>query len=425
MYLYVLFYLFMFISMVDVLHFGFYIVGANYYDIKKFRQSTSNKPKKRGLRPLVSVLIPAHNEEAGIIRCLDSVRTNTHRKLQIIVIDDASTDSTKKLVNAYIKQHANRDIKLMYKQKNVGKAGALNHALRNGADGNLIMTLDADSVLHKKAIANATKYFENPVVVGVAANVRIMEASSFLGMLQKFEYMVGYRSKKFYSVTNSEYIVGGVASTYRRSILKQVRYYDDDVITEDIGLSLKVISEGNRENRIVYGSDVLAMTEGVQSIKALLRQRYRWKLGSLQSLLKYRALLGNRNNSFSRMLTFYRIPMAFLSELMLILEPLALGFVLYASYKIMSPSLFISAYVTISLYLLWNLWPDEHTTLFNKLKLTCYIPLLYFAFYTMNVVQFYAMVRCLLSPRKVLRISGSGSHWISPERSGKQQVQFS
>jgi len=117
--------------------------------------------------------------------------------------------------------------------------------------------------------------------------------------------------------------------------------------------------------------------------------------------------------------------MAFLSEFLLLLEPLALAFVIYASFRIMSPALFASAYVTICLYLVWNLWPDEHTSFGQKCRLSAYIPFLYFAFYTMNVVQFSAMVRCLAHPKQILRKDGSaGSHWISPERADNPQVTF-
>src|SRR5574343_13558 len=99
----------------------------------------------------------------------------------------------------------------------------------------------ADSVLHKRSISNAIKYFDDPKIVGGAANVRVMDYTSILGLLQKFEYLVAYRSKKVFSVTNCEYIIGGVASTYRTQVIKKVGFYDDDIITEDIALSLKII----------------------------------------------------------------------------------------------------------------------------------------------------------------------------------------
>lgn len=419
-----LFYLFITISIIDVTHFGLYLAGANYYDIAEFRRLARKTKLSRTKRPTVTVLIPAHNEELGIIRCLDSVRTNSHRNLEIIVIDDASTDTTTKLVRAYIAKHSHRDIRLIAKRKNVGKAEALNHALRKGVKGEFVMTLDADSVLHKQAIKNAVRYFETPNVVGVAANVRVMDSTSLLGLLQKFEYMVGYRSKKFFSVTNSEFIVGGVASTYRYSTMKAVGFYGHDTFTEDIELSLRVISQGNKTNRIVYGADVLAMTEGVQSFKALLKQRYRWKMGSLQSLTKHRGLLMNIDNRYSRMLTFYRIPMAFIGELIVLLEPLVIGYVVYLSFLLLSTTMLIGSYATITLYLLWNLAPDEHMSVRSKLKMAAYTPIMYFLFYTMNVVQLSAIVRCLFNPKQILRKTATKATWISPARQGQKQVSF-
>jgi len=419
-----MFYLFVTVALINVLHFGFYLVGANVYDIwQSFRIGKLPKNSNKQ-RPLVSVLIPAHNEEKSIIRCLDSVRRNSYRKIEIIVIDDASTDNTAQLVMNYICKHPNRSISLLVMPKNRGKAGALNHALGRQAQGDLIMTLDADSVLHKQAIKNAVTYFDDPKIAGVAANVRIMDTSTILGLLQKFEHMIGYRSKKFYSMVNSEFIVGVVASTYRRSILQEVDLYDEDTVTEDIGLSLKVVSLGNHSHRIIYAADVVAKTEGVQTFGALVKQRYRWKMGNLQNLLKNRQLFANNGEQYSRALTMYRIPMAFLGELLLLLEPLLLGYIIYLSFLFHNPSILFGAYITITLYILWNLWPDEHTSWLHKLQLTVYAPFMYFVFYTMNVVQYAAIIRCLFNYKQVLRQGESVGNWVSPERSG-QPVQLS
>src|SRR5579884_1576561 len=150
------------------------------------------------------------------------------------------------------------------------------------------MCLDADSILHPSAIERAVSYFSDPKIIGVAANVRVIGNRTTLGKLQQFEHMIGYRSKKFYSLSNCEFIVGGVASTYRKSVLKKVKFYDDDTLTEDIGLSLKLIAkEGNRRRRVTYAADVVALTEGVSSFNDLLKQRYRWKMGNLQNLYKF------------------------------------------------------------------------------------------------------------------------------------------
>jgi len=412
----ILFWVFIVISVINTAHFGLYLIGANYYDILRFRKDAQPKKRSRTPKPLVSILIPAHDEELSIVRSLDSVRKSSYRKLEVIVIDDASTDKTRAIVRDYIKRYPKMNLKLMYKRTNVGKAAAMNHGLRNGMHGELVMTLDADSLIDKKSVANAVEYFDDPKIVGVAANVQVIDMTTILGLLQKFEYMIGYRSKKFFTVTNSEFIIGGVASTYRASTLKKVGFYDDDIITEDIALSLKIVSQGNKEHRVVYGVNVLAMTEGVLNFNALLRQRYRWKMGNLQSIFKYRHLFADRSGKHSIMLTWYRIPMAFLGEILVLLEPFVIIYVLYICLQLASLGMIMGAYMVITVYLLWNVLHDEHMDVKKKLQLSSYAPVMYFIMYIMNVVQLIAVVRCLYNYRKVLRIVKTKSTWKSPER---------
>ena len=420
----IFFYVFMFISLINLVHLGMYLVGANLYDIRSFRKERAKRQRNRR-NVLVSILIPAHNEEKSIVRCLDSVRQSTVRNLEIVVIDDASTDRTLEIVNEYIRRHPdfNRPIRAIRCIENVGKAAALNRALAGGLKGEFVMTLDADSVLHPNAIQNAVDYMiDDPTVAGVAANVRVMDSMSVLGLLQKFEYMVGYRSKKFYTMSNSEFIVGGVASTYRYATLKEVGFYPDDVQTEDIALSLKVTSLGSRTHKLVYAYDVIAMTEGVQTFRALLRQRYRWKLGSMQSLFKHRNLFMNGSNAHSKALTWYRIPMSFMGEIIVLTEPIMLAVIIYLSFMALSLQAFVGAYTLITLYLLWNIWPDEHMKFTQKLKMTTYTPIMYFLFYVMNAVQFVAVVRCLIHLGQVTGREATASTWTSPERGGDTSV---
>lgn len=419
----ILFGIFVAIGFINLMHFCLYLTGANLYDIWQFRRKLKHaKTNRHGKKLLVTVLIPAHNEEAVIIRCLDSVCKSSYRKLQIIVIDDASSDSTRGLVRDYIASHPKHDITLRWKLKNGGKAAALNHALRRDACGELVMALDADSILAPGAVANAVTYFEEPAVVGVAANVRIIEEITILGFLQRFEHMVGYRSKKTHSLLNCEFIVGGVASTYRMAVLKTVGFYDESTMTEDIGLSMKVAALGNRAHRLIYASDVVAMTEGVSEFKSLLKQRFRWKYGNLQNVIKHRQLLMNPGGQFTRMLTFYRMPMALFGEVILLLEPIVLGYVLYTTIMLGNLSLIIGAYTTITLYVWLTLWPDEHLSLHNRVRLSLYVPVVYFIFYIMNLVQLVAVVRCLIKIPHLLGNQQSAGHWVSPRRIGRKQV---
>ncbi|WP_146068718.1 glycosyltransferase family 2 protein, partial [Arthrobacter sp. 9E06] len=210
---------------------------------------------------LVTVVIAAHNEEAVIVRTLESIRRSTYRSFEVLVADDASGDLTGRLVRDYQLRHPEMDLRIVRMKKNLGKGAALNAALRRHARGQFVMTLDADSIIRRDAIKNALSYFEDPHVAGVAANVQIMEETTALGILQRFEHMIGYRSKKLYSLLNCEFVVGGVASTYRMRVLRKVDFYDTDTLTEDIGLSAKITNLGNRRFRLVYGADVVAKTE--------------------------------------------------------------------------------------------------------------------------------------------------------------------
>ena len=143
----VFFYVFMIVSMINLIHLGLYLIGANFYDVRSFKAMHAKKRRARR-NALVTILIPAHNEEKSLTRCLDSVRRSSVRDLEIIVIDDASTDRTWEILNEYVRKHPdfNRPIRPLRCIKNVGKAGALNYALRRGIKGEFVMTLDADSV---------------------------------------------------------------------------------------------------------------------------------------------------------------------------------------------------------------------------------------------------------------------------------------
>jgi cellulose synthase/poly-beta-1,6-N-acetylglucosamine synthase-like glycosyltransferase len=421
----ILFYMFIFIGLINMAHIGLYISGANMYDMRQLRRRARVSKRSRTPRPTLSVIVPAHNEELVIERCLDSVRCNTYRKVEVIVHNDRSSDATARIVRAYKKKYPHFNLRLVSRRRQVGKAGGMNYCIKHHASGELIMSLDADCVLRRDAIKKAVDYFATENIVGVAANVRLLEKRTILGILQRFEHLIGYRSKKFYTVTNSEFIVGGVGSVYRRSIIEAVGYYDTDTTTEDIGLSMKIVALGNREHRLVYAADVVATTEGAHSFQALLKQRYRWKMGSLQNLVKHAGLIGTvQQGRYSRSLTWYRLPMAFLSELILLVQPFLLTYLVFLSIHAHTIGLFLGAYVTLTIYTLWTILPDEHSTGRHKLTMSMYAPVLYFFFYIMDFIQIVSIVRCLMHPSQLARRTKNESIWVSPKRVG-QQTQFS
>jgi cellulose synthase/poly-beta-1,6-N-acetylglucosamine synthase-like glycosyltransferase len=428
----VTFYLFAFISGLYVIHLGLYLISANFYDIwqsrrlseryYKYHQKRQNTPshKHPGQHNLVSIIISAHNEEKVIVRCLNSIRQSSYPNIEVLIADDGSIDKTKQLVRDYIIRHPEMDLRVYRMRRNIGKGAALNVLLKRHVRGEFVMTLDADSVLRPDTVTHAIAYFADPNIAGVAANVRIIDEQTILGVLQKFEHMVGYRSKKMYSLLNCEFVVGGVASSYRMDVLRTVGFYDTDTVTEDIGLSIKITSLGNQTHRMVYAANVVAMTEGVSTFRALVRQRYRWKYGSFQNLIKYRSLFFNLSSRYSRTLTCYRIPMALISEFGLLMAPLAWGYVIYMTFVQYNPTLIIGAYATITLYMLLTIWFDENLRPIGRLKLSGYALISYFIFFIMDLVQLIGITRCVWHTQSLLLQKNIGSSWVSPSRIGKR-----
>ena len=162
------------------------------------------------------------------------------------------------------------------------------------------------------------------------------------------------------------------------------------------------------------------MTEGVGSFRALFKQRYRWKYGSLQNLVKYRRLVGNLSKDYTRTLTLYRLPMAFLSEVIILSAPVVWGYVIYASMAAHDPRLAVGAYFTITLYSLMTLWFDEHTNFLNRLRLSIYAPFMYFIFFIMDLVQLVAVMRCVGRLHYLIKQKDVGNTWVSPTRAGRE-----
>lgn len=418
-----LFWAFVVTGLVNMLHIGFYLTGANIYDMQQFKRKARQKRNHQKL-PLISIVFATYNAEKIAHRTLDSLAKLKYPNYEVIVVDNGSPDKTRKVIRDFIKTHPKVSIRLVSKRLNVGKGAAINYGVKNYAKGEFIMMLDDDSVLHPMALRNVVRYFDDPKVVGVAANVRMIQEPTVLSVLQTLEHLISYRSKKAFTVTNCELIVGGVASTYRHTTLKEVGYYDLGTMTEDITLSMKIAALGNKDYRLVYASDVVAATEAVDSFKALARQRFRWKYGSLQSLVRNISILGSTSNKYTRMLTHYRMPMAIIGEVLLLVEPILLCYLLYVSIMMQSVGFILGSYGLITLYLLLNIMPDEHMSIKQKLRMTLYAPFAYFIFYIMNVVQVTAAVRSLLRGKALIKQTHDNGTWKRATARGSASAAF-
>ena len=391
------------------------MVGVDIHDARSSRVFK----KTRVYRPWITVIVPAYNEELVIKRCLASLESNSYSKLEVIVINDGSKDDTAKRVTAY--QRKTRGVFNLHllNQINAGKAAAINNGVSH-AKGSLIMVLDADSILAPDAITEVTRYFMNKKILLAAANVKVIDDGRVLSTLQRYEYLISYRSKKALNTYNMEYIVGGVGSTFRKHIFKRVRGYDTDTMTEDIDFTLKVLQLGNRDKVVSYMPTVRAYTEGVLTLNDLIKQRYRWKYGRMQTFLKNRNMFFNSQQKYDKRLTFFQLPYSLWAEIIFSLEPLLIGYFLVIIAIYADFATLLSAYAVTTGFIIWNVAMDETETRQSKLRLVPLSLIQYPLFFILALVEYAALVQSL---RKIHRLKASmnlgHSSWEHVTRAGE------
>lgn len=378
-----------------------------------FHQSFSMKKgsSMRNYQPLITVIIPAYNEEKAIQKSVSSVMNQTYQNFQLVVIDDGSKDKTWELLKS-LKDEYKSSRFLIVKQKNSGKSHAINNALKNYAAGELVMILDADSILEKNAVKNMVKHFSNKRVIAMSSNVRISKSNKLIELSQKIEYFLGYRLKGAEQLLRLEYIIGGVGSTFRFWALKEVGFYDDDVATEDIDMTLKLLLHfGNIKWIFGYALDSIAYTPPVHTFSQLIRQRYRWKLGRFQVLFKYYHLFLNLNlKKYTLTLSWWKLPKVFIEELFVLIDPIVFIFVLYVliAKQNLSP-----VYGILVAYFVFSLitFLAEHMKTKQKLELLILSPLTYLFLCPISLVDFICLIRCLSNPKKMFHRGSSQSKW--------------
>lgn len=412
----ILAYLVVFFGVINLIRMAMFLVGSDIYSLL---EHLKNRKQKRVLEPpTFSVVVPAHNEEKTIIRNLNSIFENDYSKkhLQVVFVDDGSTDKTLKLVREFKKRHKYKNL-VIVTQKNQGKANALNNGLINYATGELVMCLDADSYIQQDALSKAARYFRNKEVVALASNVKIMPRNELLNTIQMYEYLICYQMKRAQTVFNIEYIIGGIGSTFRRSMLEKVGFYDGDTITEDIDLTMKIIRRGNKKNRVIYGADVVAYTESALTLADLIRQRYRWKYGRTQTFYKNVSLFFNYDKKYSKGLTFFYLPFAIYGDIAFLLEPLLLGFIIYITIIYGDTLTLLSAYTLISAYICMNILAEDTFTFKQKLQLLLLAPTMYVFFYLLSFVEYVALVKTIFNLKKLRKsLEDKNCSWIHIKR---------
>jgi len=235
-------------------------------------------------RPSVSVVIAAYNEEKVIASTIRAVLAGRYEPLEIIVVDDGSKDDT----SGEVSRNFGSRVKLI-RQDNAGKAPALNRGIAE-ATGEILVSLDADTIFTRDTIPLLVRHFADPIVGGVAGNVKVGNRMNPLTYWQSIEYITSQNlDRRAYATINSVTVVPGAVGAWRREAIVQAGGYLNDTMAEDMDLTWRVRRIGWK---IETDSDAVGYTEAPDSFRALFKQRFRWAFGTLQSLWKHRRAIG-------------------------------------------------------------------------------------------------------------------------------------
>lgn len=402
-------------GLINLLRMSLFLIGADIYSLlQHIRSRKSEEP----YFPTISIVIPAYNEERTILRCIKSIYENDYPKvsLQIIVVDDGSSDETYKIVKDYKHLHSLDRLHLVY-QANSGKAHALNRGMKYYATGELVMCLDADSYLNKSALKIISLYFKDKHVMGAAMNVKVAPQYTLLNLVQRFEYAVCYQMKRAQTIFNIEYIIGGIGSTFRKSFLERINFYDVNTVTEDIDITMKMLRGGNRHIKIVYASDAIAYTQGVLTIKELINQRYRWKWGRYQTFFKNRSMFFTRDKKFTTGLTWIYLPFALWSDFTFLFEPIIVCYMIGLSLFYKDIHIIGSAFITMTFYLCRNILAEDTIPLKTKVLFMIISPAMYIFFYILSFVEYMALIKAIINLQYLSKsLTNNKNTWIPVKR---------
>lgn len=349
-------------------------------------------------RPLVSVIVPAWNEEVGVIATLESIIANTYNRVEVVVVNDGSTDKSRELVDEFIahrQYHRRGDNKIVYQHyvTNGGKGRALNIGIEK-SQGEIIVTMDADSALDKDAIANIVEHFRDERVSAVVGQVRIANTRArLIGRMQQLEYLFGFYFKRAHCAVGAEYIYGGACTAFRRSATFDFfGTFDETNKTEDIEMSMRTKYHGLKS---VYAEDVICYTEGASTYAGLINQRLRWKKGRFDTFVRYRRMFFSLTSHHNKFLSWFVLPLALFAELQLILEPISAT--LLVTYSLISEefvSLALSMlFVGISYFIVAMF--GVRLGLWERVRLVLLWPFTWPLFYMIVWIEFHALVRGL------------------------------
>ena len=246
------------------------------------------RPVFDSVLPLVSVIVPAYNEERVLASCVESIIATRYPRKEIILVDDGSTDGTL----AVMRQFTYHPDVMVLTQRNGGKAAALNSGIRC-ARGEICLFVDADGVFTADTINELLRGFDSPSVGGVCGNDEPVNLdrtqTRLLALLTHATAMVRRALAQIGCLT----IVSGNCGAFRRRVVEEVGGFEVGTLGEDLELTWRVRAAGYRIN---FQPRAMVYAEVPSTMGGLWRQRIRWTRGLIQTARRHRDVVGSRRH---------------------------------------------------------------------------------------------------------------------------------
>lgn len=248
----------------------------------------------------VSFIVPAYNEGRTIQETISHIfEIDYPNIIEIIVVNDCSTDNTKEVVGKLLKKYPK--LKLINNTKNLGNAARSQNVGLKAAKGEIIAVVDGDSFPAKDSLKKMVGFFDDPKVGAVTCPVLARNQNNFLEKLQAIEYKTISFTRKLLEYVDSIYVTPGPLALYRREAILGINGFDEDNLTQDIEATWRLTSRG-WERKMSLSTYVTSQVPS--KWKQWFLQRRRWNVGGLQCIFKYKKEIGKKG-----MLGLFIIPL--------------------------------------------------------------------------------------------------------------------
>ncbi|KJK13183.1 glycosyltransferase [Terrabacter sp. AAH1] len=311
------------------------LIGLAYLEFRaqQRRRATALTWQGAGMAPGVSLLVPAYNEEAGIVTAVKSFLTLRYPRHEVVVVDDGSSDQTfARLEEAFDLVQVPRELPaevpirarvlgiwvprdgrtrlVVVRKENSGRSEAINVAI-NAASEPLVAMIDGDSILEPDGLLHVTRPFADDPTRMVATGgairpvngsrvvsgriVRVEMPQTWIPRIQLVEYLRAFLlGRTGWSRLGGLILISGAFGLFRRDVVVEVGGLDPGSIGEDFELVMRIhkrMRDEGRDYKVEFVPEPVSWTEVPVTAKVLRNQRRRWHRGLWETLWAYRSML--------------------------------------------------------------------------------------------------------------------------------------